>query len=63
MNLEFYTNDDIQFLTGMNFRETRKFIKKINKKIKADCEKYHLEPEIYKDKVLINYFGKMGLNL
>lgn len=64
MEFEFYTNEDIQFLTGKDFEEVEMLINDLNCEIKAECDKYHLEPLIYEEKVLKDYFiRRMEINL
>ena len=64
MECEFYTTEDIALLTGKDKYEVELLIKKLNEKLKNECNKYHLEPLIQEGKILKDYFIKrMEINL
>lgn len=58
MSSEFYTNEDIQLLTGKDKNEVEILINDLNAKLKNEYEKYHLEPLIQEGKILKDYFVK-----
>jgi len=64
MEYEFYTNEDIQLLTGKDKVEVEILINELNNKLKSECDKYHLEPQIQEGKILKDYFLKgIGVNI
>lgn len=64
MDSEYYTNEDIQFITGKDYKEVELLIKYLNNQLKTEYKKFHLEPLIQEDKVLKDYFKKrMEINL
>lgn len=64
MENDFYTNEDIQLLTGKNYKEAELLIRDLNNQLKTEYKKYHIDPLIQEGKILKDYFIKrMEINL